>query len=91
MERRSAGPYLVSTFFMSAIDAFDGVAHAPKDQGLGFIIGYAIAPLIVAAIVGAIAFFIARRNLRTGASAAFWTLLIWFLSSCFVPIPAPAR
>jgi hypothetical protein len=87
MEERTAGPYLVSTFFMSVITVLDGIAHAPKQQGMPVIIGYAIAPLIVTAIIAVIAFFIRRRNLRSAAKTAFWTLLIWFLSSCFVPIP----
>ena len=33
MEERTAGPYLVSTFFMSVITVLDGIAHAPKQQG----------------------------------------------------------
>jgi len=52
------------------------------------IVGYAIAPLVIAAIVATIAFFVRHRNLRSAAKAAFWTLLIWFASSCFVPLPA---
>ncbi len=88
MEQRGAGPYLVSTFFMSVINVLDGIAHAPKHEGMPVIVGYAIAPLMIAAIVAAIAFFVRRRNLRSAAKAAFWTLLIWFASSCFVPLPA---